>query len=223
MRKKTFAKGTLILLMTGSLALTACGAAGTADQSTKSGTDVSAAAAAAEEEVSLPEEETPGNATAGDSAQAGLFTSFDATDLSGNPVDETIFAKDTITMVNVWATYCGPCLNEMPELGELSQEYADKGVQIIGIPIDTIDTYGKPDQAQINTAAELASQTGADYTHILPSEDLLSRGLYNIYAVPTTYFVDSKGNQIGQEYMGAKSKADWVAIIDQLLAEQEAK
>jgi len=221
MRKKTFAKGTLILLMTGSLALTACGAAGTADQSTKSGTDVSAAAA--EEEVSLPEEETPGNATAGDSAQAGLFTSFDATDLSGNPVDETIFAKDTITMVNVWATYCGPCLNEMPELGELSQEYADKGVQIIGIPIDTIDTYGKPDQAQINTAAELASQTGADYTHILPSEDLLSRGLYNIYAVTTTYFVDSKGNQIGQEYMGAKSKADWAAIIDQLLAEQEAK
>jgi len=35
--------------------------------------------------------------------------------------------------------------------------------------------------------------------------------------------VDSKGNQIGQEYMGAKSKADWAAIIDQLLAEQEAK
>ena len=101
-------------------------------------------------------------------------------------------------MVNIWATYCGPCLNEMPELGELSQEYADKGVQIIGIPIDTIDTYGKPDQAQINTAAELASQTGADYTHILLSEDLANGYLKNVMAVPTTVFVDSDGNVVGQ-------------------------
>ena len=120
-------------------------------------------------------------------------------------------------MINVWTTYCSPCLQEMPELGELSKEYKDKGVQIIGIPIDTLEQDGTWSQSQVANAASLASQTGADYLHILPSQDLIQAGLSDIYAVPTTFFVDSSGNVTGDTYMGSKSKKEWEKVIDQTL------
>ena len=60
-------------------------------------------------------------------------TGFEAHDMEGNAVSSEIFAQSKITMVNVWATYCNPCLNEMPALGELAQAYDAGDFQIIGI------------------------------------------------------------------------------------------
>ena len=150
-------------------------------------------------------------------ASAGKYGSFETTDLAGNVVTADVFADHKLTMINVWATYCSPCLQEMPELGELSKEYKDKGVQIIGIPIDTLEQDGTWSQSQVANAASLASQTGADYLHILPSQDLIQAGLSDIYAVPTTFFVDSSGNVTGDTYMGSKSKKEWEKVIDQTL------
>lgn len=123
--------------------------------------------------------------------QTGVLSVFSTTDLEGNTLDQSILADYDLTMVNVWATFCGPCINEMPDLGELAAEYADKGVQIIGLVSDTMDSDGTISDSQVETAKEIVAETGADYRHLLPSDDLLGI-LSQIYAVPTTFFVDSE-------------------------------
>lgn len=150
--------------------------------------------------------------------QAGVLSSFSATDLDGNTVDQSILADYDLTMVNVWATFCGPCINEMPDLGELAQEYADKKVQIIGLVSDVLNTDGTISEEQVQTARDIVEQTGANYLHLLPSEDLYGV-LGQISAVPTTFFVDSEGAQVGSAIVSAQSKDNWVQTIDAMLAE----
>ena len=226
MRKHFMTTVLVLSLMTGSGILTGCSAqTGTAsDIQTTTDTEKlqSSAQTAQTEQTSAQTEQSSTEQTSGadataDDASAGAYGSFETTDLAGNVVTADVFADHKLTMINVWATYCSPCLQEMPELGELSKEYEDKGVQIIGIPIDTLEQDGTWSQSQVANAASLASQTGADYLHILPSQDLIQAGLSDIYAVPTTFFVDSSGNVTGDTYMGSKSKKEWEKVIDQTL------
>jgi thiol-disulfide isomerase/thioredoxin len=114
-------------------------------------------------------------------------------------------------MINIWATYCSPCLSEMPDLGALAQEYRSRGVQVVGI---VSDIYS--DQI-IETARSLVAQTGAAYLHLVPSADLYSAVLNDVQYVPTTLFVDSNGTVVDGPYVGGRSKAGWQAIIDSLL------
>ena len=152
---------------------------------------------------------------------AGLLSSFSTTDLEGNAVDQSILEDYDLTMVNVWATYCTPCLQEMPDLGELASEYADKGVQILGLVSDVLNSDGTISDSQVETAQEIVEETGASYQHLLPSADLLGL-LSQIYGVPTTFFVDSAGNQVGYAYVTAMEREQFEEIIDAALAEVAA-
>ena len=153
-----------------------------------------------------------------DTTQAGVLNSFSATDLDGNTIDQSMLADYDLTMVNVWATFCGPCIKEMPDLGALSQEYQDKGVQIIGLVSDVLNSDGTINEEQVQTARDIVSETGAAYTHLLPSEDLYGV-LSQIQYVPTTFFVDSTGAQVGSAVISAQSKDKWIETIDAMLAE----
>lgn len=150
---------------------------------------------------------------------AGILSQFTASDLDGNEVTQSLFEGHPVTMVNVWATFCGPCLGEMPELGELHNEYAETGFQIVGIVTDTLAQDGSVSQSQVELAKQIAGETGAGYTHLLPSEDLIASLLWQIDSVPTTIFVDETGALIGKGYLGARSKDAWKAIIEEKLAE----
>ena len=163
------------------------------------------------------------NSAADSGAQeaAGLLSSFSTTDLEGNAVDQSILEDYDLTMVNVWATYCTPCLQEMPELGELAAEYEERGVQIVGLVSDVLSSDGTVSDSQIETAQEIVAETGADYPHLIPSADLMGL-LSQIYGVPTTFFVDSEGNQVGYAYVTAMEREQFVEIIDAALAEVAA-
>lgn len=151
----------------------------------------------------------------------GILSQFSTQDLEGNELDQSMLQDHTLTMVNVWATFCTPCISEMPDLGTLAQEYADQGVQIVGLVSDVLDMEGNLDPDQLDLAREIVDSTAADYTHLVPSEDLYGL-LYQISSVPTTFFVDETGAQVGGTYIGAKDKDQWQDIIDQLLAEVDA-
>ncbi len=151
-------------------------------------------------------------------AVSGLLSKFSTTDLEGNALDESSLADYQLTMVNVWATYCGPCLQEMPDLGELAAEYAPRGVQIMGFVTDVLNSDGSLSQSQLQTARDIVRSTGASYPHFVPSQDLYGL-LGEISAVPTTFFVDRQGRQVGSAYIGARSKEDWVNIIEEVLPE----
>ena len=104
----------------------------------------------------------------------------------------------------------------MPGLGELSREFSDKGVGIVGI---VTDVY--PNQAgqliNVDKALQIVNQTQADYPHLLLSEDLMKTRLGNVQAVPETFFVDSNGNVVGKTHVGARSKTAWKLLVEQTL------
>ena len=156
---------------------------------------------------------------AGDTAPTSSGTdtiTFETVDMDGNTVTEEVFTQSKLTMVNVWATYCNPCLSEMPGLGELAGEYDPADFHIIGIVSDVMEGA---DQSSLDEAADLIRDTGADYTHLLLNESLYYALLTDVSAVPTTFFVDDSGTVL-RSVLGAKEKADWEELINELLAEQ---
>ncbi len=154
-----------------------------------------------------------------EAAADGVLSSFTSEDLAGNQVDQSVLSGYKLTMVNIWATFCSPCIREMPDLGELHKEYADKGFQIIGIPADIANKKGEISQSLLKEAIEIINITKADYLHIVPSLSLYAAKISRVSSVPETIFVDEYGNQVGKSYIGARSKAAWAAIIEQLLEE----
>ena len=159
--------------------------------------------------------------TQSDVTPAGVLSRVYATDLARNEVDQGMLADYDLTMVNVWATFCGPCISEMPDLGQLAQEYQDKGVQIVGLVSDVLNADGTINEEQVQTARDIVAETGASYTHLLPSEDLFGV-LGQISYVPTTFFVDSTGAQVGSAVISAQSKDKWVETIDAMLVEVQS-
>ncbi len=151
------------------------------------------------------------------SAQPGDKIVFSSVDLEGKPVSDAIFADAAVTMINIWGTFCPPCIREMPDLGKLSAMYEGKGFQIVGIPIDIIDRNGKLLAGPRQDADSIIYATKASYRHIVPAPDMYAGVLRGIQAVPTTIFVDAEGHQIGSEYLGARSLKGWQKIIDSLL------
>ena len=151
-------------------------------------------------------------------SQSPDFTDFQTISLDGEKIDESIWSGKKLTMVNIWATFCGPCINEMPELGALSKEYGGQGVQIVGIVIDVLTSQGISD-SQVDLAKDIVAQTSADYTHLLPSGDLIAAKLKDVSSVPETIFLDENGKQVGTSFLGARSAEEWRAVIDGLLTE----
>ncbi len=152
------------------------------------------------------------------SAQKGekVFGAFSALDMDGNAVNEQIFNGYKLTMVNIWATFCNSCVEEMPDLAELKVEFGDD-LQIIGIVIDASDRNGNVLPDKKVEAATIIEKADADYLHLLPSKSLDRAYLKDVQSVPVTVFVDENGNQIGTSYFGAKSKSEWKRIVSALL------
>lgn len=136
--------------------------------------------------------------------------SFEGTDLEGNPLSSDVLSQSKLTMINVWATYCNPCLREMPSLGELAAEYDPEEFQIIGIVSDVLEGEDQ------STAESLVQQTGANYPHLLLNESLYYGLLSDVTAVPTTFFLDEDGT-ILDTVVGAMEKSDWEEKINGLL------
>ncbi|MDD4320952.1 MAG: TlpA disulfide reductase family protein [Acidaminococcaceae bacterium] len=148
---------------------------------------------------------------------AASFGNFNATDMKGEIVSQNIFSKADLTMINIWGTFCGPCIQEVPILAQISTEYKDKGVKIVGIVIDAVNGSGTPQPDQIAFAKKLLTNANADYLNIVPSNDMLNKQLQTIMAVPTTIFVNKQGEIVGTTVIGSKTKENWLKIIDSLL------
>ena len=106
----------------------------------------------------------------------------------------------------------------MPDLGALAAEYADGGVQFVGVVSDACTPELEIDEAQAELAAQIVEATGAAYTHLLPTESLIYAALTDVAAVPTTFFVDAQGNRVGETYLGARDAQAWREIIQETLA-----
>ena len=138
-------------------------------------------------------------------------------DLESGEVTEDVFSGSPLTIVNVWGTFCGPCINEMPFLGQLAEEYADRGVRIIGIVIDVGD-----DQAALENARSIVEATGADYLHLIPNEYLWNRFCVQSDYIPMSWFLNERGELLDDEpLVGSMGYEGWKSGIDSFLGVPE--
>lgn len=143
----------------------------------------------------------------------GAFAAdFTATDLDGNKVTSDIISESRLSMINVWATYCSPCLKEMPSLGQLANEYDSADFQIIGV----VNDISEKDSRYIKYVKELVTATKADYIHLPSNQSLNDAFLKDVIVVPTTFFLNSEGEIIDTVY-GSLSKKAWSDKIESLL------
>lgn len=145
------------------------------------------------------------------------YLSFIAKSVDGEEVTGDIFTNSKLTMINVWGTFCNPCLEEMPDLGEIAASFDSSEFQMIGIVSDVTEQSAQKD---IDNAKQLIEETKADYLHLLNGDSLTQNLLAGVTAVPTTFFVKQDGEVLG--YMvGAMDKGSWEALIYDLLEEVE--
>lgn len=117
----------------------------------------------------------------GDAARRNaLAPDFRLLDLAGGPVRLADF--DTPVVLNFWASWCQPCIQEMPDFQRLQEQYGDR-IAMIGVN----------DGEDLATATEFAGRTGVRYRILIDPPKSLTDGPYRLIGRPTTYYIDAQG------------------------------
>ncbi|MDY3919811.1 MAG: TlpA disulfide reductase family protein [Candidatus Limivivens sp.] len=127
------------------------------------------------------------------------LSDFEATDLNGNLITQEIFQEYEITMVNIWATWCGPCRNELPEI-QKAYEMLPENANIISICEDAAE--------DTELANAIVDKTGMEFAVLVPNEELMQSVFSFVSVYPTTIFVDSEGHVAGSAVIGVPSADD---------------
>lgn len=168
--------------------------------------------------------ETPTAPLPQETAQAGVETppqetqvpaaifDFDTVDLDGNAVNTHEFATGhDLTLVNFWATWCGPCVNEMPELQSLHERFSADAegadVALFGV---WLDTESRSDMESV------LEYTGAAYPMVEFRSEM--QAVVALQYIPATIFLDGEGNLVGKPVVGAQDVEGWLKEIETRLA-----
>lgn len=148
------------------------------------------------------------------------FPSFEGKDLDGNEAkSSTLFAGNTVTVVNFWFTTCSPCVGELSDLEALNKSLSEKGGEVVGINSFTLDG----DKTAISEAKDVLTKKGASYKNIwFESNSEAGKFTSGLYSYPTTYVVDKNGNIVGDPITGTitgkKQSEKLNKLIDQAIA-----
>lgn len=144
---------------------------------------------------------------------AEFFPTFEGQDLDGKAVTSELFKNNKVTVVNFWFSACAPCVGELDKLNELNEQLREKGGEVIGINVDTLDG----NEAMISEAKSVLEQKGAVYRNIRFAPDSeAGRFAAAVMAFPTTYVIDADGRIVGEALMGAVDSGD---VMEQLQAQ----
>ena len=133
------------------------------------------------------------------SEDASPFRDFSGQDYDGNTVDESLFSKNAVTVVNFWFTGCKPCVAELSKLNELNDAIKSMGGEVVGINTETFDA----NKDAIKEAASILESQGAKYRNLsIASDSAAGKYASDIMAFPTTILVDRNGNIVGEPMLG---------------------
>lgn len=130
----------------------------------------------------------------------------------GEAIDSSIFSEYDLTMINIWGTLCKPCIEEMPDIQKLYEDMQQQGVNIIGFIANYQDD-------RVEKAKEILTKLDITYTNVVFDDEVSGLISSQVPGFPTTIFVDSKGNIIGNQVSGANSYEEYETIIKERLEE----
>ena len=148
---------------------------------------------------------------AGDSTNVGKF---ETKGVDGKDYTEKVFSDYDLTLVNVFTTWCSPCVNEIPELEKLYEEMKEKGVGVVGVVLDTVGDDAKQNEDTVKKAGVLKEKTKASYPFLVPDSTMMNGRLNGVSAFPETFFVDKEGNIVGETYSGSHTLDGWKEIVE---------
>lgn len=153
-------------------------------------------------EAARPE---PASSSASTLPVLGPAPAWSLTDLEGKPVGaETL--KGKVVVVDFWATWCGPCVHEIPGYVALQKKYAEKGLVIVGVSVDQRgEAAVKPFAKKMNINYPLAMAT---------PEIVAAFG--DLQSIPTTFLIDREG-KIRHRKMGAMDSEAYEKLLVPLL------
>ena len=128
-------------------------------------------------------------------------------DQSGEFVTPDDFSGKTL-LINFWATWCGPCREEMPMLVDLQSQYGDAGLQVLGIALD-----------EVEKVREFVQEFGISYPNLIGMTDVMETNASygnRSGALPYSVLVDADGI-IRWQYSGALQHDELVGILKQHL------
>jgi len=128
-------------------------------------------------------------------------------DLNGKSVS-LAGLRGKVVVLDFWATWCPPCVKEIPHFIELYEQYKDKGVEIVGISLD---------REGISVVKPFVQKFQIKYP-IMMTDGKVDQAFGPITSIPTTFLIDAAGN-IRKTYVGYNEKAVFETDIKKLLAE----
>ncbi len=140
-----------------------------------------------------------------------MVPNFTLRDNSGDVVALSEF-RGQFVVLNFWATWCPPCIEEMPSLNRLAERYQGKGIQVIGLSVDeNVDAY--QEFLATNEISFLTLRDAARNTS----------DTYGTFRFPETYIINREG-RLARKIIGA---VDWTSSLmieyfDGLLAQPES-
>lgn len=137
----------------------------------------------------------------------GSAPDFKLPGLDGKPVALSDF-KGKVVLVNFWATWCGPCQEEIPDLIALQNKYKDKGFTVLGVSMDT---------AASKTVADFVRDNKISYPILLSGGDAPAG--YDVPGLPSTVLVDRKGN-LARSYLGGRSLSEFAPDVEAVIGQQ---
>ncbi|UCF20977.1 MAG: TlpA family protein disulfide reductase [Gemmatimonadota bacterium] len=132
---------------------------------------------------------------------------YSAPDLSGQEIS-LASQRGRVVLVNIWATWCGPCRVEMPPIQASYERYREHGFNVLAVSIDAGPGYRE-------NVEEFVHEHGLEFPILLDPESRIS-GLLNTIGVPETFVLDKEG-RIVKRLIGA---TDWDSPANQALIEE---
>lgn len=117
---------------------------------------------------------------------------FTLPDLNGNNIRLSDVIGDGPVYINFWATWCGPCKKEIPELVKLYEEYHDRGLEILSISTDGSRSEGK--------VRAFVKSYKMKFPVLLDSDKEVFQRKYKGFAIPYGILVDNEGNMLHAAY-----------------------
>lgn len=115
-------------------------------------------------------------------ASASIAPSFALPSRSGDMISLSAL-KGQVVMINFWASWCGPCRQEMPLLDQMHKRYSSLGFTLLGVNVE----------ADTKDAEKWLAATPVTFPVLFDKENKVSK-LYDVNAMPSTVFIDRKGN-----------------------------
>lgn len=109
-------------------------------------------------------------------------------------------------LINFWATWCGPCVQEIPSLISLQKEFGPQGLEVIGVSMD---------QGGAGPVQKIIDKTGINYPVIMGNAQI-SRDFGGIFGIPASFLVDQSGT-VRKRFDGWTSHETFVEDVKQIL------